>query len=94
MLECEIPEWVQPGASFKSDYMRLKHVRAIVDGQAVCRFWKRSKHHWQYEVLDAVWFQVYEKHLEIRPAPGPRKKKPKQAEALEEITWTTRPRRG
>jgi hypothetical protein len=71
VAEQTIPQWALPGTSFYEHYERsgavnnrLWHVRAIVDGAAVCRYWRRGKQRWQYEVLDWTWFHVLNGRLE------------------------------
>ncbi len=66
-MEGLIPPWVVPGVSFRETYGnsndKLWHVRGVVDGAVVCRYWRRHKNRWQYEVLDWTWFDVFNDRL-------------------------------
>lgn len=57
-----LPPWVKPEASFDvvygNDNDALWHVRAVVDGMAVCRRWLKAKNRWHYEVLDPEYFEA------------------------------------
>jgi hypothetical protein len=46
--EIELPAWVRPGAQFRMLNQHW-HVRAIVDGGALCRTWRPSKERWRYQ---------------------------------------------
>lgn len=50
-----LPKWVATGARFMW-CRNLWHVRAIVDGGAVCRRWRTTKQRWQYEWFDPFMF--------------------------------------
>lgn len=78
MSDCddELPEWVKPGATFRYDFGRQNrhhgrvfHVRAIVDGMAVIREWRKSKRAWQYTVEPPEYFDAYDRHIKTKP-PG------------------------
>ena len=55
-----LPDWVVVGASFRETHAhgRLLHVRGIVDGQAVLRYWRTSKRYWQYVVEGPIYFAL------------------------------------
>ncbi len=67
-----LTEWVQPGVSFSLFYQRGNpnnmryHVRGIVDGQVVVRYWRKTKGWWHYEVLDPTWFEVNDRYIKSR----------------------------
>ena len=67
----ELPEWVQPGTSFKLDYRpdRKFHVQGIVDGMAVIREWWPSRQRWNYSVESPAYFHVnLDRITAIKPA--------------------------
>ncbi|MCZ7861504.1 hypothetical protein O9X98_08840 [Agrobacterium salinitolerans] len=69
----KLPEWVQPGASFKLDYHpdRKFHVQGIVDGMAVLREWWPSKQRWNYTVESPTYFHVNRDNVTaIKAAPA------------------------
>lgn len=59
-----IPAFVKVGNALRLDYgdgnpsNALYHVRALVDGRAVMRHWRKSKQRWQYVVEGPEWFHV------------------------------------
>ena len=54
-----LPDWVKPGISFHySTDQKKYHVRAIVDEQAVLRWWGKTKQRWHYSVEPVEWFAV------------------------------------
>lgn len=61
--ESILPDWVKPGAMFvytgKAYDGRKFHVRGIVDGMAVIRFWRPAKRRWQYIVEDDLYFEAF-----------------------------------
>lgn len=65
----ELPDWVQPGASFSLFFQKGNvnnaryHVRGLVDDMIVVRRWFKSRSWWHYEVLSPVWFEVNDKYL-------------------------------
>lgn len=62
-----LPDWVRPGASYTMKTTRIvHHVRAIVDDQAVVRYWRRSKQRWQYECLDEYWYLAFDDQIKRR----------------------------
>jgi hypothetical protein len=46
------------GSKFRDLYGDLCHVRAVVDGQVVYRFWARHKSRWFYKVEDRYFFET------------------------------------
>ncbi|TGV72775.1 hypothetical protein EN801_042390, partial [Mesorhizobium sp. M00.F.Ca.ET.158.01.1.1] len=77
MSDNALPDWVKPGAVYRVGD-RKYHVRGIVDGMAVVRYWRRAKQRWEYSVEDDTYFAVYgdrvvvEKAVDVvlDPAPG------------------------
>jgi|GEM_PF-3549988 len=67
-----LPDECQPGRSFDVYYgdgnphNRLWHVRAIVDGLAVCRTWSRNKQYWRYDCLEPAYFHAFRSHIKWR----------------------------
>jgi hypothetical protein len=53
-----LPDWVKVGAAFSTGEDKW-HVRALVDGGALCRRWRAAKRRWHYEFLDDTWFSVW-----------------------------------
>lgn len=68
-----LPSWVQAGARFNDTTSPRKavlwHVRAVVDGYAVCCRWDASKQRWHYAILEPEFFEVREANLKPRRAP-------------------------
>lgn len=64
--EYRLPDWVKPGAKFrvKVGNSILYHVRAVVDGQAVCRWWRPGRG-WEHKVLEPEYFDVYREHIQV-----------------------------
>lgn len=56
-MKPSLPDWVQPGVSFRARGERW-HVRGLVDDQAVCRRWRSEKQWWHYECIDPFWFEI------------------------------------
>lgn len=57
----KLPPECRPGAKYRS-FGKLYHVRAIVDGQAVIRWWSPRKG-WQYIVEGPIHFHVYKDNV-------------------------------
>lgn len=68
--QCVLPDWVKPGVTFRLEFKHgkkhnLRRVRAIVDGNAVTRYWTDPSRGWVYEVQDPEWFETYKKHIKV-----------------------------
>lgn len=69
----DLPHWCKPGVSFTLDYgpenpasKTVYHVRGIVDGRAVMRYWRPVKRRWEYFVEDDVYFMVLSANIRVR----------------------------
>lgn len=63
-----LPDWVQPGVSFRQDTgstesRRTYHVRALVDNQAVMRRWVKGN--WEYKCEGWEYFNVFSPFLRL-----------------------------
>jgi hypothetical protein len=73
-----LPSWVKPGVSFRHGITGyIFHIRGMVDGRAVVRYWSNTKQRWNYEVYHDTFFVVNADCLEVREKRSRRRKAPR-----------------